>query len=137
MVFQRSGIPLKTDRYFKGPEVLYRQITIWKKWTELFQRPGTLIRSGPRSAVCSFLKRYETLKVYDFWTSFWTRFQRLTTLSKLSFLTKMLTLLWFCGFEGPEPFLRQTSYLKAHGFPNTNKRWGRIKVRGSKRKVEK
>ncbi|GBB91752.1 hypothetical protein RclHR1_19100003 [Rhizophagus clarus] len=35
------------------------------------------------------------------------------------------------NFEDPEPHLRQTSYLKAHGFPDANKRWGRIKVRGS------
>ncbi|GES84987.1 hypothetical protein RCL_jg16828.t1 [Rhizophagus clarus] len=87
--------------------------------------------------VCGFLEHYETSKVYGFWTSSWTRFQRLTTLSGLSFLTKILTLLWFCGFESLEPLLRQTSYLKAHGFPDANKRWERIKVRGSKRKVEK
>ncbi|GBC08250.1 hypothetical protein RclHR1_00080027 [Rhizophagus clarus] len=41
------------------------------------------------------------------------------------------------NFEGLEPFLRQTNYLKAHNFPDANKRWGRIKVRNSKRKVEK
>ncbi|GBC05845.1 hypothetical protein RclHR1_06470008 [Rhizophagus clarus] len=41
------------------------------------------------------------------------------------------------NFEGLEPLLRQTSYLKAHGFLDANKRWGRIEVRDSKRKVEK
>ncbi|GBB94019.1 hypothetical protein RclHR1_22750003 [Rhizophagus clarus] len=39
------------------------------------------------------------------------------------------------NFEGPESLLRQTSYLKAHGFPDANKRWERIEVRNSKRKV--
>ncbi|GBC06595.1 hypothetical protein RclHR1_06950001 [Rhizophagus clarus] len=108
MVFQRSGIPLKTDRYFKGPEVLYRQITIWKKWTELFQRPGTLIRSGPRSRRSpDYIRRFTTSgRVFG------------------------------QDFKGPEPFLRQTSYLKAHGFPNTNKRWGRIKVRVGSKKLK-
>ncbi|GBB87681.1 hypothetical protein RclHR1_14160007, partial [Rhizophagus clarus] len=104
------------------------------KWTKS-RKLGVLLT--PISKVCGFLEHYETSKVYGFWTSSWTRFQRLTTLSGLSFLTKILTLLWFCGFESLEPLLRQTSYLKAHGFPDANKRWERIKVRGSKRKVEK
>ncbi|GBC00157.1 hypothetical protein RclHR1_03770004 [Rhizophagus clarus] len=35
-------------------------------------------------------------------------------------------------FEDLEPLLRQTSYLKAHDFPDANKRWRRIKVGGSR-----
>ncbi|GBB84506.1 hypothetical protein RclHR1_11080001 [Rhizophagus clarus] len=40
------------------------------------------------------------------------------------------------NFEGLEPLLRQTSYLKAHSFPDTNKRWGRIKVRVRSKKLK-
>ncbi|GBB95849.1 hypothetical protein RclHR1_26280001 [Rhizophagus clarus] len=165
MVFRRSRTPLEADWYFEGLEVLYRRTTVSleevdrviskaqnsnSKQTkvqmkpELYSKMKDILRSKklgvlliPISKVCSFLERYETLKVYSFWTSSWTRFQRLTTLSRLSFLIKMLTLLWFCDFKDLEPLLRQTSYLKAHGFPDANKRWGRIKVGSSKRKVEK
>ncbi|GBC07968.1 hypothetical protein RclHR1_07820003 [Rhizophagus clarus] len=40
------------------------------------------------------------------------------------------------NFEGLKPLLRQTSYLKAHGFPDANKKWGRIKVRVGSKKLK-
>ncbi|GBB94271.1 hypothetical protein RclHR1_23200004 [Rhizophagus clarus] len=40
------------------------------------------------------------------------------------------------NFKGPEPLLRQTSYLKAHSFLDANKRWGRIKVRVGSKKLK-
>ncbi|GBB93546.1 hypothetical protein RclHR1_21930004 [Rhizophagus clarus] len=153
--FQRSRTPLDADWYFEvqksfrggllsgrnGPQYFEAQNSNSKQTDtkpRLYSKMKDILRSRklgvlltPISKVCSFLERYKTSKVYGFWTSFWIRFQR------LSFLTKMLTLLWFCGFEGLKPLLRQTSYLKAHGFLDANKRWERIKVRGSKRKVEK
>ncbi|GBB90786.1 hypothetical protein RclHR1_17880001 [Rhizophagus clarus] len=48
----RFGTPFEADHFkfrtpFQGPEVLYRRTTVWKKWTELFRRSGTLIRSRP------------------------------------------------------------------------------------------
>ncbi|GBB95428.1 hypothetical protein RclHR1_25300002 [Rhizophagus clarus] len=40
------------------------------------------------------------------------------------------------NFEGPELLLKQTNYLKAHSFPDANKRWGRIKVRVGSKKLK-
>ncbi|GBB83863.1 hypothetical protein RclHR1_10520001 [Rhizophagus clarus] len=43
IVFRRVW-NLEVDQYFKGLEVLYRRTTVWKKWTELFQRSRTQSR---------------------------------------------------------------------------------------------
>ncbi|GBC04399.1 hypothetical protein RclHR1_05670001 [Rhizophagus clarus] len=53
--FKSLRTPFEADHFksrtpFRGRplslEVLYRQTTVWKKWTELFRRSRTLIRSG-------------------------------------------------------------------------------------------
>ncbi|GBB85308.1 hypothetical protein RclHR1_11880001 [Rhizophagus clarus] len=143
MVFRRSGTPLEADQYFEGLEILYKRTTVSlkevdrvilkaqnsnSKWTEVFRR----FRRSPdyirRSAV-GFLE--EILKI-ELQNSFLTRrfanahFYRFTASGRVPGQ----------DFEGPEPLLRQTSYLKAHGFPDANKRWGRIKVRVGLKKLK-
>ncbi|GBC08439.1 hypothetical protein RclHR1_08100007 [Rhizophagus clarus] len=83
------------------------------------ERSGTLIRSGPG------ISKFQTKS-------------RLYLKINETFLKAILRICdWIPrrNFEGPEPLLRQTSYLKAHGFPDANKRCGRIEVRdiGSKK----
>ncbi|GBC10670.1 hypothetical protein RclHR1_09810004 [Rhizophagus clarus] len=135
MVFRRSETPLEADRYFEGLEILYRRTTVSpeevdriiskaqnsnSKWTEVQMKPRlySKIDEGHFEGLRlpRMLRNFEDLRLLD------------------EFLDKISK---FCGFEGPESLLRQTSYLRAHGFPDANKRWERIKVKGSKRKVEK
>ncbi|GBB89921.1 hypothetical protein RclHR1_16780001 [Rhizophagus clarus] len=93
---------------FLGPEVLYRRTTIRKKWTELFRRSGTLIRSGlwsrtPLEAYYDISKSgtpleadYDILKIQTFHFKDWTLFENKT------FDLFFLSLFNEYYFEGPD-----------------------------------
>ncbi|GBB94107.1 hypothetical protein RclHR1_22940001 [Rhizophagus clarus] len=139
MVFRRSRTPLEADRYFEGLEVLYRQTTVSPeevdrviskaqnsnlKRIEVFRRSavGFLEEILKIELQNSFLiRRFANAYFYRFAAS-WnvTKLRRFTASGRVSGQ----------DFKDLEPLLRQTSYLKAHGFPDANKRWEKIKVRG-------
>ncbi|GBB93187.1 hypothetical protein RclHR1_21290002 [Rhizophagus clarus] len=66
----------------------------------------------------------------------WNSNSKRTETRKLEVLLTPISKISKRNFEGPEPLLRQTSYLKAHNFLDANKRWGRIKVKVGSKKLK-